>query len=169
MRVRPPTVVSCDVTADMHKNADHVTEDTKSNPKTEPSAEDHTAEGAQNLHTRVSEGGAVPLSQVEKSATPQIEGAWILPRNLWIILRYRIPRALTYGLNGKLLTTSRPNRTDEGLVDVASGQSQKGTADEQRMLAVHQASEQYGNEVSSVLNWLILMSRLNICFRSCKF
>lgn len=36
-------------------------------------------------------------------------------------------------------------------VDVTSGQAQKGTADEKRMLAVHQASEQYGNEVSSTL------------------
>ena len=36
-------------------------------------------------------------------------------------------------------------------MDVASGQAQKGTADEKRMLAVHQASVQYGNEVSPAL------------------
>jgi len=42
----------------------------------------------------------VALGQLEKS-TPQIEGPWIYPRNIWILVRYRVPRALTYGLRGK--------------------------------------------------------------------
>lgn len=42
----------------------------------------------------------VPLQKVEQS-TRQIEGPWIYPRNLWIVVRYRIPYILTYGLKGE--------------------------------------------------------------------
>lgn len=41
----------------------------------------------------------VPLGKLEQS-TPIMEGPWIYPRNLWILIRYRIPYILTYGLKG---------------------------------------------------------------------
>lgn len=52
-------------------------------------------------HTGEMEGETVaPLEKLEKPV-PQIEGPWIYPRNLWILVRYRIPTALTYGLRGE--------------------------------------------------------------------
>ena len=52
----------------------------------------------------------VPLNQVDKPDSPEIVGSWILLKNLWIILRYRIPHALTYGLNGVFRRPGIPSR-----------------------------------------------------------
>ena len=38
----------------------------------------------------------VPLSEVER-AEHKIEGSWFLPKNLWILVRYRIPLLFTHG------------------------------------------------------------------------
>jgi len=76
----------------VQQNADKFPEVPSSDNKAEPSAPAGPS--------TPDEQSEVPLSRVE-APVKQIEGPWILPKNLWIILRYRIPRALTYGLTGK--------------------------------------------------------------------
>jgi len=52
---------------------------------------------------------AAPLEEVEK-AHP-IEGAWYLPKNLWIFCRYKILAGLLYGSRGESMQTSFLNRS----------------------------------------------------------
>lgn len=73
-----------------------------------------------------------PLEEVEIDNTREVVGAWILPRNLWIILRYKIPKALLHG----------------STVDVHKLQAGSGSAEEERIKAMHATAKQYPNEVS---------------------
>lgn len=78
----------------------------------------------------------VPLSEVEaQSDAHPIEGPWILPKNLWIILRYRIPMVLLHGSS----------------VDVHKLQSGGGSSEEKRIAEMHVRAKQYENEVSPKL------------------
>lgn len=76
-----------------------------------------------------------PLTEVEAPAEPHpIEGSWILPKNLWIILRYRVPKALLHGSS----------------VDVHKLQA-GATGEQQRISEMHERAKQYDNEVSGYL------------------
>lgn len=95
---RMPKVSSKSQPVEPMTSADTAAERTKMESKAEqPDDEASSGQSAEHTPTAANE---VPLGAVEKSS-PQIEGPWIYPRNLWIIVRYRIPRILTYGLSGK--------------------------------------------------------------------
>lgn len=73
------------------------------------------------------------LEEIERDERHPIEGPWILPRSLWIIVRYRVPKILLHGLS----------------IDVHAMQS--GSAkDAERIHKMHELAKQYDNEVGSV-------------------
>lgn len=83
-----------------------------------------------------------PLSEVEaQSDAHPIEGPWILPRNLWIIVRYKIPKVLLHGSS----------------VDVHKLQL-GGTKDEQRIAEMHQLAKQYDNETEHLYSFLQVLT-----------
>ncbi|CAK9779351.1 putative Sodium:inorganic phosphate symporter [Cutaneotrichosporon oleaginosum] len=88
---------------------------------------------------------AAPLAEVEdedKNTTPQIEGLWILPRNLWIIVRYKLIAGLTKGVN----------------FDVHAAQAGKKGKEAERIAAMHQQVDQYGNETEHLYSFLQVMT-----------
>lgn len=71
--------------------------------------------------------------------TPQIEGPFILPRNLWIIVRYRIPALLLHGSS----------------VDIHAMQvGEAGTKQEAHMRDVLSRAKQYPNEAEHLFSFL---------------
>jgi sodium-dependent phosphate transporter len=83
------------------------------------------------------------LAEVEKEdTTPQIEGLWILPRNLWIILRYKVFGALTKGVN----------------FDVHAAQAGKTGKEAARIAAMHHQVDQYGNETEHLYSFLQVLT-----------
>lgn len=83
-----------------------------------------------------------PLSAVEaESREHRIEGAWILPKNLWIIIRYKIPRILLHGSS----------------VDIHKLQL-GGPKSEQRIAEMHQIAKQYDNEVEHLYSFLQVLT-----------
>ena len=77
------------------------------------------------------------LAEVEKDASREIVGAWILPRNLWIILRYKVVETLLHGSK----------------VDVYEMQAGEGDKEKERIRNMHATAKQYPNEVSySLMN-----------------
>ncbi|BEJ16721.1 hypothetical protein CspHIS471_0601220 [Cutaneotrichosporon sp. HIS471] len=83
------------------------------------------------------------LAEVEDEyTTPQIEGPWILPRNLWIIFRYYILGALTKGVN----------------YDVHAAQAGKGGKEAERIAHMHQQVDQYGNETEHLYSFLQVLT-----------
>jgi sodium-dependent phosphate transporter len=87
------------------------------------------------------------LADVEKDRKDKIEGPWILPRNLWIILRYKVPYVLFYGAN----------------VDVHA--RQLGTGKEaDRRAEMHQYTKQYPNETEHLYSFLQVMTSCTQAF-----
>ena len=94
-------------------------------------------------------------SKLEKEveATHQIEGAWILPKNLWILLRYRaypfVWKALTHGSG----------------VDIHALQAgREGTKDGDRMRKIHERAKQYPNETEHLYSFMQVMTACTASF-----
>jgi sodium-dependent phosphate transporter len=71
----------------------------------------------------------VPLAEIEHNEDQKIVGPWILPRNLWIILRYKIPGAILHGSS----------------VDIHKMQAGTGKEADRRK-AMYERATQYPNE-----------------------
>jgi sodium-dependent phosphate transporter len=116
-----------------------------------PSVKKHQTEGAEPARAQ-----RVALSEVEAASNAHpIDGLWILPKNLWIILRYRIPKLLLHGSS----------------VDVHKLQL-GGTEEEQRITEMHERAKQYDNEVSSSALMSVTRTdrhRPNTSTPSCRF
>lgn len=81
------------------------------------------------------------LADVEQDRKDKIEGPWILPRNLWIILRYKLPYVLFYGAN----------------VDIHA--KQLGTGKEaDRRTEMYSHSKQYSNDTEHLYSFLQVMT-----------
>ncbi|WVR06787.1 hypothetical protein IAU60_003822 [Kwoniella sp. DSM 27419] len=84
-----------------------------------------------------------PLEEVEKDSKQTIEGPIILPRNLWIILRYKIPKVLLHGSS----------------VDVHAMQSGgAGSKEADRMHQMHERAAQYPNETEHMYSFLQVLT-----------
>lgn len=89
-----------------------------------------------------------PLAEVEKDMSREIVGPWILPRNLWVVLRYKVPKVLLHGSS----------------VDVHEMQAgKKGTAHSERIATMHAQATQYPNETEHLFS---LMQVLTSCVAS---
>jgi sodium-dependent phosphate transporter len=89
-----------------------------------------------------------PLSAVEaESDAHPIEGAWILPKNLWIIIRYKVPMVLLHGSS----------------VDVHKLQL-GGESSEQRIAQMHQRAKQYDNETEHLYSFLQVLTACTASF-----
>nr|XP_018262762.1 solute carrier family 20 (sodium-dependent phosphate transporter) [Kwoniella dejecticola CBS 10117]OBR84920.1 solute carrier family 20 (sodium-dependent phosphate transporter) [Kwoniella dejecticola CBS 10117] len=84
----------------------------------------------------------VPLEEVEVDPKTQIEGLWILPRNLWIIVRYKIPKILTHGSS----------------VDIHAMQAGNGSKQANRIHEMHERASQYPNETEHMYSFLQVLT-----------
>nr|XP_019046575.1 solute carrier family 20 (sodium-dependent phosphate transporter) [Kwoniella bestiolae CBS 10118]OCF25505.1 solute carrier family 20 (sodium-dependent phosphate transporter) [Kwoniella bestiolae CBS 10118] len=84
----------------------------------------------------------VPLEEVEVNPKTQIEGLWILPRNLWVILRYKIPKILLHGSS----------------VDVHAMQAGNGSKQANRIHEMHERASQYPNETEHMYSFLQVLT-----------
>lgn len=83
----------------------------------------------------------------------QIVGAWILPKNLWILLRHRafpsVWRILTHG----------------STVDIHALQSgEAGTKDGERMRKIYERAKQYPNETEHLFSFMQVMTACTASF-----
>lgn len=88
-----------------------------------------------------------PLADVEQDRKDKIEGPWILPRNLWIILRYKLPYVLFYGAN----------------VDIHARQVGQGKEGDKRQ-EMFDHSKQYSNETEHLYSFLQVMTSCTQAF-----
>ncbi|ADV21575.1 solute carrier family 20 (sodium-dependent phosphate transporter) [Cryptococcus gattii E566] len=87
------------------------------------------------------------LEDLEKD-DHKIEGAIILPRNLWILFRYKLPKLLLHG------TSANKNS-----VDIHAMQSHKGKGKEgDRMMKMYEQAAQYDNETEHLYSFLQVMT-----------
>jgi sodium-dependent phosphate transporter len=103
-----------------------------------------------DLHAQQLNSEQIPeaaLADVEKDRKDKIEGAWILPRNLWIILRYKLPYVLFYGAN----------------VDVHARQLGEGKEGDRR-LEMLQHTKQYSNDTEHLYSFLQVMTSCTQAF-----
>lgn len=82
------------------------------------------------------------LAEVERDASREIIGAWILPRNLWIILRYKLPSLLLHGSK----------------VDVYELQAGEGDKEKDRIRAMHAQAKQYPNETEHLFSLMQVLT-----------
>lgn len=105
-----------------------------------------------------SDAANVPVqeSKLEKEVEAprhQIEGAWILPKNMWIVLRHRVYpfvyKALTHG----------------SAVDIHALQAgQEGTKDGERMRKIYDRAKQYPNETEHLYSFMQVMTACTASF-----
>lgn len=99
---------------------------------------------------------AIPLeSKLEKELeVPQhpIEGPWILPKNIWIVLRHR-----AYPFVHKMLTHGAG-------VDVHARQAGTGTKDAERMQKIYGRAVQYPNETEHIFSFMQVMTACTASF-----
>lgn len=82
-----------------------------------------------------------PLADVEQDRKDKVEGPWILPRNLYIILRYKLFQTLFRGMT----------------MDIHA--AQEGTGKEQaRQREMYSLSKQYPNETEHMYSFLQVMT-----------
>jgi sodium-dependent phosphate transporter len=95
-------------------------------------------------------------SRLEKEVeAPQhpIEGPWILPKNLWILLRHR-----AFPLVWKVLTHG-------SVVDIHALQAGKeGTKDGERMRKIYERATQYPNETEHLYSFMQVMTACTASF-----
>ncbi|KAH8917481.1 sodium:inorganic phosphate symporter [Atractiella rhizophila] len=105
-------------------------------------------EKSPKLATDVAADKAPEDSKLASLEKPQIEGAWFLPRNLWIIVRYKVPAVLLHGSS----------------VDVHAVQLGTGTSDEKRMDAILARAKQYPNETEHLFSFLQVVTACTASF-----
>ena len=89
-----------------------------------------------------------PLSAVEaESDAHPIEGAWILPKNLWIIIRYKIPMVLLHG-----------SSVDVHKLQLGDDKSEK------RIAELHMMAHQYDNETEHLYSFLQVLTACTASF-----
>lgn len=88
-----------------------------------------------------------PLADIEQDRKDKIEGPWILPRNLWIILRYKVPYVLFYGSN----------------VDIHARQLGEGKTADKRY-EMYSQTKQYPNETEHLYSFLQVMTSCTQAF-----
>ncbi|WWC69915.1 uncharacterized protein I206_103859 [Kwoniella pini CBS 10737] len=93
-------------------------------------------------HPTIFANQKTPLEEVEIDPKTQIQGPWILPRNLWIIIRYKIPKALLHGSS----------------VDIHALQNMTGTKEAQRIHEMHARANQYSNETEHMYSFLQVLT-----------
>ncbi|KIM22207.1 hypothetical protein M408DRAFT_28932 [Serendipita vermifera MAFF 305830] len=91
---------------------------------------------------------APPAPPAEQVDPHPIEGPWVLPKNLWIIVRYKIPGILTHG------TT----------VDVLKLQAGESSAEAARLNAMHTRVTQYDNSTEHLYSFLQVMTACTASF-----
>lgn len=116
--------------ADLEKD----NETPKDPESSERSSENQNAPGAHEPHQQQQ-----PAEHVTVKTDPQIEGPILHPRNLWIIVRYKILGILLHGTQ----------------VDIHRKQlGEKGSAEEARMRSILSHAKQYPNEVEHLFSFL---------------
>lgn len=82
----------------------------------------------------------VPLAELEDDSR-KIIGAWYLPRNLWVLVRYQIPKVILYGSS----------------IDIHK--AQMGNAKESdRIHEMHTRAQQYDNETEHLYSFLQVLT-----------
>ncbi|GAA5954705.1 hypothetical protein JCM8115_004665 [Rhodotorula mucilaginosa] len=127
--VRPSANVATDVESSQRSSHDHE----------EKIYEEPGSETAPNQKSLLAE-------EVEKDEHP-IEGAWIEPKNLYIIMRYKavpwIKKVTTHGMN----------------MDIHKEQAgTAGTAEHRRMMAVYERAKQYPNETEACYSFVQVLT-----------
>ncbi|KAJ9120132.1 hypothetical protein QFC22_003030 [Naganishia vaughanmartiniae] len=93
------------------------------------------------------------LEQEVEALERQIEGAWILPKNLWILLRHRAFPAVW-----KILTHG-------STVDIHALQTgEAGTKDGERMRKIYERAKQYPNETEHLFSFMQVMTACTASF-----
>jgi sodium-dependent phosphate transporter len=110
--------------------------------KADPEAEVHGHQGP-----TLSQRPKVPLDEVEKNEH-KIEGFWWLPKNLWIIVRYKIIGLLLHGSG----------------VDIHAMQADGDDKMAQRLARMHERSHQYANETEHLYSFLQVMTACTASF-----
>ncbi|KAG8979756.1 Na+/Pi symporter [Tulasnella sp. 427] len=114
----------------------------------DPEAHSHTKEVDGSESHRSDEDRVVNPAPPQDSKHA-IEGPWILPRNLWIILRYKILERLWY------------NATR----DVASDQAVSGNEkDRERLRAMHARAKQYSNKTEHCFSFVQVLTACTASF-----
>ncbi|GMK58263.1 hypothetical protein CspeluHIS016_0502950 [Cutaneotrichosporon spelunceum] len=128
--------------------------DAQANPAAPQTELSLTPQGStENEREKDVEFDAVPTTQPRAQAAlaevehdngeaHRIEGPWILPRNLWILLRYKLVGKLTKGIN----------------FDVHAAQAGKGGAEAERIAHMHEQVDQYGNETEHLYSFLQVLT-----------
>jgi sodium-dependent phosphate transporter len=84
--------------------------------------------------------------------TPQIEGFPLAPRNLWIILRYKVAplvwKSISHGSS----------------VDIHAMQAQEGTSEAARMAVIHGAAKQYDNDTEYAFTFMQVLTSCTASF-----
>lgn len=141
---------------DEHKEP---TTETPTNPVSEGSTEGEGAPLETNLtvtsHEKDKDIESAPLQSLSKGKPyasaledlekddHKIEGAIILPRNLWILFRYKLPKMLLHGTS----------------VDIHAMQSHEGKGKESdRMMKMYQHAAQYDNETEHLYSFLQVLT-----------
>ncbi|KAJ2914869.1 hypothetical protein MD484_g5535, partial [Candolleomyces efflorescens] len=95
---------------------------------------------------------AQPSNLASEVEAHPIEGPWILPKNLWILVRYRafprVYKALTYGAT----------------VDIHALQAEKGKASAQRIAEIHARARQYPNDTEHLFSFLQVFTACTASF-----
>jgi len=87
-----------------------------------------------------------------ESPRPEIEGSWILPKNLWILLRHRVYPFLKVML------------THGSSVDIHAMQAQAHTKEARRMQEVFNHAKQYPNSTEHLYSFLQVMTACTASF-----
>ncbi|TFK96871.1 sodium:inorganic phosphate symporter [Pterulicium gracile] len=124
-------------------------EDVEKGQITEEARSDEKASSMSTEATSPAQPHPAPLQEVDSH---DIHGAWIMPKNLWIIVRYK---ALPW-LKKILLHGSS--------VDIHALQAKEGSADAERIKAIHQRAKVYDNKTEHLFSFLQVMTACTASF-----
>jgi sodium-dependent phosphate transporter len=77
------------------------------NPKSGSLDRDSKTDDIEAMHPESLVVEPTPLEKMEKEGR-EIDGLWWKPKNLWIILRYKVPAVLLHGTSGELFAYTLP-------------------------------------------------------------
>jgi phosphate/sulfate permease len=129
---------------------------TRLGPSTVPVVSDDGESGSEKANTApaaTSNNHPSNLKELEKVDEHPIDGAWIEPKNLYIIFRYKafpwVKKVLTHG------TT----------IDIHAEQlGKEGSARHRRMTTMHSAAKQYPNEVEHMYSFVQVLTACTASF-----